>query len=110
MKKLIALVSLCLSFGFALALANTEETMPNRESTSDSSIVNVNEETHSQGGSPGIAADSTSPSLLDPKISDSKLDPKMSDPKMSKPCIDEKGITFNPGQKGFKECVQADKT
>jgi hypothetical protein len=106
MKKFIALVSVSLCFGFALALANTEDSAMNRDSASDTS--NVSSESQQQAGSAGISSDSqTTGSNMQGDTSQAQAP---SDSKMAKSCTDERGSTYRMGQKGFKECVQSEKS
>ena len=107
MKKFIALISVSLTFGFALALANTEDSALNRDSTSETST-----EANQQGGSAGVSSDSNSQNTGSNMQGDtSPISPnsKMSESKMSRSCTDEKGVMLRPGQKGFKECLQTEK-
>jgi hypothetical protein len=99
MKKVIALVSLCLSFGFALALANTEDTSLNHESPMDS--TNSMEDTHQRAG---MVGDTQNPNSNVQGDSHTVMDSKT-----SRSCVDEKGTSLKWGQPGFKECIQAEK-
>lgn len=109
MKKLIALVSFCLSFGFALALANTEDSAMNRDSGTESS--DANDQANQQGGSAGISGENNpqNPGTNMQGDTGSMSDPKMSDSRMPKTCTDDKGAILRPGQKGFKECTHLEK-
>ena len=102
MKKLIAIASSSLAIGFAVAIANAEDTSSRSSSTT----------IHQQAGSTGSKGQGPSDTIDSaPDHSDSAVAPSAgtaangSDSwKTTKSCVDKAGTTFFRGQKGFNDC------
>ena len=96
MKKLVTLVSITFCIGFAIALANAEDTSAPKDSGTEALAAE-------QAGTaaPLASADSAK--------SESKETTKTTktEAKNSKSCTNDSGTTLYRGDKGFKQCLQA---
>jgi len=100
MKKLIILTSLCLSAGFAIALANAQDNTSSQESGSTMSRDSSTTGSSDMSSQPGSTAQSDRSEHKDMDSSQSL------EAKNMKTCTDENGMTYRKGQPGFKDCMK----
>lgn len=83
MRKIIASISALMAIGFAVALANAEDT-------------NSMQQPGTLGNDSGSVTSEASKNLDEAAQSTDK---------MTKTCTDSNGVTYHPGKKGFDHCV-----